>query len=432
MNNKKPLSHPFLKIQGGRRLQGAIEVSGAKNASLPLLFACLLAEGRHVFHNVPQLKDVSLALKMLSSLGLQIERNKGVLKIENQGPKAFAPCPESAKDFRAGVLCLGPLLAVLGQVKVPLPGGCDIGARPIDLHLKGLSLMGAEFRLEKGFVIGKTGSQGLKGARVVLPFPSVGATENLIMAGVCAQGSVRLENIACEPEIEDLIRWLKLRGARIRPLGARELEIEGVSRLKPVQTAHTVIPDRIEAGTLLLAGAVTRGNVRLKKCQPRHLSLPLAKLKEAGFAIEAGKEEIALKAIEKAPSGLHISTGVYPGFPTDLQAQFMVLMTRLFGLSSLEETIFENRFRYIQQLNRLGAGIQIKGRKAFVQGPVALKGAKMLAGDLRAGAGLALAGLSAEGESQIEGLHHIERGYEGLPFKLKSLGADIALCQNPS
>lgn len=420
----------YLKIYGGRTLKGTVNVSGAKNSILPLLFASLLAQGEHEFANVPHLKDVSLALKILSSLGVTYKRSDDRLWVRNFDFIDADPCPESAKSFRASVLCLGPLLSCFGKIKIPLPGGCDIGSRPIDIHLKGLRQLGAEIFIEKEFIYGLAPKEGLKASEIKLDFPSVGATENLIMSCVLARGTSRLKNLACEPEIIDLINYLKSLGAQIEQTALRELKITGVSRLKPSHKPYTVISDRIEAGTLLLAGACTKGEVLVKKCRPEHLTALLNQLKKAGFVIESKNSEIFLKSGGKHKS-VNIKTGVYPSFPTDLQSQFVALMTQLEGSSFLEETIFENRFRYIKQLNLLSAGIQIKNNcKAFIKGPVFLKGHKMEATDLRAGAGLAIAALVAQGESRIYGFHHIERGYENLFFKLKSLNADIDLCHS--
>ena len=425
-NNKKS----YLKIQGGRTLKGEVNVSGAKNSALPLLFASLLAEGEHEFENVPDLKDISLALDILSSLGMTYKREAGRLLVKNFYFTGVDPCSESARSFRASILCLGPLLSRFGKVKIPLPGGCEIGSRPIDIHLKGLKQLGAQIFVEKGFIYGSASKEGFKASEIKLDFPSVGATENLIMASVLAKGTSRLQNLACEPEITDLINYLKSLGAQIEEMAFRELKITGVSHLKPSHKPYSVIPDRIEAGTWLIAGACTKGEVLVRKCQTEHLTFLLEKLKQSGFLIESKNSDIFLKSGKKHKAA-SIKTGVYPSFPTDLQSQFMALMTQLEGLSSLEETIFENRFRYIKQLNLLGARIQIKDQnRALVEGPVFLKGHKMEATDLRAGAGLALAALAAEGESRLYGLHHIERGYENFFLKLRSLNADVDLCSD--
>ena len=419
--------HSYLKICGGLTLHGEIDTSGAKNSILPILFASLLAEGEHIFTNVPNLKDVNSALNILSSLGLTYKREDSQLLVKNFNSQASDPCEQSAKSFRASVLCLGPLLARFGEVKIPLPGGCDIGSRPIDIHLTGLTQLGAKLVVEKGFIYGSVSKEGLKASHIELRFPSVGATENLIMACVLAKGTSYLKNLACEPEIEDLINYIKSLGALIERKGERELKITGVSSLKASSKPYCIIPDRIEAGTWLLATACTKGEIVIKKCQPNHMTALLDKLKASGFTIESKNTEIFLKS-GKHHKAVNIKTGVYPFFSTDWQSQFVVLMTQLEGTSFLEEMIFEKRFHYIEQLNFLGAKIQKETpRKAFVKGPVSLKAHKMKARDLRAGAGLIIAGLVAEGESEIYGLQHVERGYENLFFKLKSLNADVEL-----
>ncbi len=416
----------YLKIRGGLPLQGEVCVSGAKNSALPLLFASLLANGEHEFHNVPKLKDVQSALKMLSSLGLVYESSSGKVRLKNEGYVGESPCPESAQSFRAGILCLGPLLARFGQVKLPLPGGCDIGSRPIDIHLRGLRLMGAKIVVEEG-IIHASAPKKLKAGEIKLKFPSVGATENLIMASTLAEGTSYLKNIACEPEILELINYLKSLGAQIEKKALRELKITGTPELKSCGRPYKIVPDRIEAGTWLIAGACTKGELLIKSCRPELMTSLLEKLKAVGFVIKTSPSEIFLKKNGRNHPAMSVQTGVYPDFPTDLQSQLMALMTQLKGVSSLEETVFENRFRYVEQLNLLGSCISVKGRKAFVQGPVVLKGHDMRATDLRAGAGLALAGLLAEGESRISGLHHIERGYESFYLKLKSLSANVEL-----
>ena len=423
-------SQSYLKIHGGAKLKGEVEVSGAKNSILPLLFACLTAKGEHHFQNVPQLKDLNLSLEMLSSLGLSWKKSKQKLTVIHTKTLKGNPCPKSAKSFRASILCLGPLMAVGHTVKIPLPGGCEIGSRPIDLHLEGLKKMGANINIEKSYITARAPKGALKGCKIKLKFPSVGATENLIMSSVLAQGTSYLDNIACEPEVLDLINYLKILGAKIEQTQKKSLKITGVKKLSPPSQTYSVIPDRIEAGTWLIAGACSRGEVLVKKCNPQHLNSLLEKLNLAGFHIETGSSEVFLKAGKKQKS-VNIKTGVYPAFPTDLQSQFVALMTSLEGPSALTETIFENRFRYVEQLNLLGANIQFKNpSQILVKGPVSLKKNKITATDLRAGAGLILAGLIAKGTSKVYGLHHIERGYENLVPKLQSLGANIQLCSS--
>ena len=419
----------YLQIKGPARLSGKVEVSGAKNAILPLLFASLLAKGCHSFANVPQLKDVEEALKMLKDLGLKTKQSQNRIFIDNSYSIKASSSFKSAGSFRASILCLGPLMALSHKIKLPFPGGCQIGSRPIDLHLEGLRKMGVHISNQKNYITAIPPVKGLKACRICLNFPSVGATENLIMACVLAKGTSYLENTAYEPEIIDLICYLKKLGAKIERIKKRTLKITGVKQLKAFKKIYSIIPDRIEAGTWLIAGACVRGQILIKKCKPKHLGSPLGKLESLGFKIENQSDQIFLKTGRKKNyDGISIKTGVYPAFPTDLQAQFMALMTTLKGESFLEETVFENRFRYITQLNCLGAGIQTKGfSKAYIKGPAVLKGASITAYDLRAGAGLILAGLTARGTTKLHGLQHLERGYDNLSFKLKSLGADVKI-----
>ena len=433
---KKQLS--YIQIKGGTPLKGEVEVSGAKNAILPLLFASLLAKGLHRFANAPQLKDVKEALKMLEDLGVQTKSLGNQLWIESSSSLQPHPPFKSANSFRASILCLGPLMALSHSVKLPLPGGCQIGSRPIDLHLEGLKKMGVRFFIEKDFIRAIPPAKGLKACSISLKFPSVGATENLIMACVLAKGVSLLENIAYEPEILELINYLKKMGAQIERVKKRTLKIKGVKQLQPLKKEYTVIPDRIEAGTWLLASACTRGEVLIKKCQPRHLSFLLKKIETLGFQIENQSNQILLKKRnKKIEAGISIKTGAYPSFPTDLQAQFMVLMTTLNGKSVVKETIFENRFKHVTELNKLGAGIVIQSQSkdhstAHIKGATILKGTSITAHDLRAGASLIMAGLTAQGVTKVYGLQHIERGYENIIYKLKSLGANVKLIKASS
>ena len=425
--NQKKTS--YLQIKGGTPLKGFVEVSGAKNAVLPLLFASLLVKGKQNFTNVPHLKDVELALKMLKELGLKTQFSQNKLSIDHSASLQTQPNLKSASSFRASLLCLGPLMALSHRVTLPLPGGCQIGSRPINLHLEGLKKMGVKLSIKKEAIQAIPPAKGLKACRLFLDVPSVGATENLIMACVLAKGTSLLENIAYEPEILDLIRYLKKQGAKIERIKKRTLKIQGMKELKASKKAHNIIPDRIEAGTWLLAAACTRGQVLIKKCKPSHLNSLLKKMKQLGFEIESDSENLFLKKKRQTiKKGLSIKTGVYPAFPTDLQAQFMVLMTTLKADSVLRETVFENRFRHVAELNKLGAGISIQDSStAFIKGASSLKGAQITAHDLRAGASLVLAALIAQGKTQIYGLQHLERGYEKLVYKLQSLGADANL-----
>ena len=417
---------PPLKIKGGTALQGVVRVSGAKNSILPLLFSALLAEGEHEFHNVPCLTDVKMAEDILTSLGLSVKQEGAVLRVITPAELGKCPAPAAVKKMRAGILCLGPLLARGNEVQLPLPGGCVIGKRPVDLHLEGLRKLGASLKMEEGFIHAKA-EKGLKGGGVIsLKFPSVGGTENLLMAAVLAEGKTRIQNSALEPEIFDLISYLRKMGALITQTTPRELLIEGVKKLTPPPSSHSVIPDRIEAGTLLIAGAITGGEVALENCEPTHLTALIHKLKECGFIVKTEGPQLILKNSSVRESA-SIKTLPYPGFPTDLQAQFMALMTQLEGISSLEETVFENRFRHISELRRLKARIEVTNQRVAIKGPVLLKGGNVEATDLRAGAGLVLAGLVAQGETSVFSTHHLMRGYDNLHGKLQTLGAKIEL-----
>ena len=356
---------------------------------------------------------------------MEIKREGSRLQIKNTGVTSVVPEPSLVAEMRASVLCLGPLLACLKSCEMPLPGGCLIGARPIDLHLKGLSVLGAEVRVHEGRLFA-TAKKGLKGAPMRFDFPTVGGTENLILAALGARGKTVLQNISIEPEIFDLIGYLKILGAQITQTGPREIQIEGGRKLEP-KGPYTVIPDRIEAGTLLLAGALTSSSISIAKCRPDHLKALLNALKKCGFPTVFEKNRIILKKAKKT-AGLGIETAVYPGFPTDLQSQFVVLMTQLKGVSQLREKIFEKRFRYLEALKRMSAQVEIKDHCTIqMRGPQALMGAQVQATDLRASAGLILAGLAAEGETVISDIHHLLRGYENLHLKLCSLGASVKI-----
>lgn len=423
-------NNSYFKICGGKALQGEVQVSGSKNAILPLLFASLLCDGTHKFQNVPNLKDVKMALQILKSLGVTYYQEQDQLKLQISNLNKHLPCPISAQSFRASILCLGPLLARCAKVQIPLPGGCNIGSRPIDIHLKAFKKMGVDIYIKDNIVHAHCLKKTLQSANINFDFPSVGATENIIMACVLTKNTSIINNIACEPEITDLILYLQSLGAQIEYLSPKKLRITGVSQLRANPKPYHVIPDRIEAGTWLLAGACTQGNIKIKKCNPKHLSSLLTKLQAAGCDIHSNETEIHLKKSESYQA-ICIKTDVYPGFPTDLQAQFMVFMTQLQGLSSIEETIFENRFCYIQQLNLMKTGIFFKNQnKACITGPVQLKAHKIKAMDLRAGASMILAALIAQGTSQVYGLQHIQRGYENLFSKLQNLGASIELCED--
>ena len=409
-------------IKGGKTLKGEVEASGSKNSILPLLFSTLLAEGVHIFHRVPHLQDVKTACLLLKNLGLRSERKESTLKVFSPKKLSFFKADyDLMRTMRAGILCLGPLLARSGKAQVSLPGGCAIGSRPVNWHIESLKKMGAKIHIQSGYIHGQS-SKSLFAAEIHLEKPSVGATQNIMMAATLAQGKTLILGSAKEPEIKDLAEYLNKMGAKIQNAGTSVIQIEGVSVLKPSE--HTVISDRIEAATLLLAGAITKGQVQINRCLPKHLIKVLSKLKEIGFRINQGPDWIHLSS-PKSFKPLSLSTSFYPGFPTDLQAQFMALMTQAQGQSVIEEHIFENRFMHVPELIRLNAQISIQKNKAFIQGPCRLKGATLTATDLRASSCLILAGLVAKGETSIRRVYHLDRGYEKLEKKLADLGADI-------
>lgn len=408
-------------IRGGARLEGEVRVSGSKNAALPILASSLLATGRSIYKNVPALGDVRTMGKLLERLGAgYVEKPAGTAYVDTSKITEFEAPYDLVKTMRASVLVLGPLVARYGKARVSLPGGCAIGARPIDQHLKGLAAMGAKIELEHGYVTAR--ARRLRGATIVFDMVTVTGTENLMMAAALAKGRTALENAAREPEVEELARVLNKMGAKIRGAGTSLITIDGVDELQPVE--HGVIPDRIEAGTLLVAGAITKGNVLLRDCAPEHLDAIIAKLRAAGAEVAADGDGIRVRGkAELKPAD--ISTQPYPGFPTDMQAQFMVLMTRARGQSVLSETIFENRYMHVPELQRMGADIVVEGRTAIVRGPTKLTGATVMATDLRASASLVLAGLIADGKTEILRIYHLDRGYDRLDRKLRALGADV-------
>ncbi len=406
-------------IRGGAKLRGEIRVSGSKNAALPILASTLLASGRSTVRNVPQLGDVRTMKRLLTTLGAEVDGD-GTTAIDTARVRNFEAPYDLVKTMRASVMVLGPLVARHGQARVSLPGGCAIGARPIDQHLKGLAAMGARIELAHGYVTAK--ARRLRGATIVFDLVTVTGTENLMMAAALANGPTTLENAAREPEVEELAHALNKMGARIRGAGTSVITIEGVAELAPLE--HAVIPDRIEAGTLLVAAAITRGNVLVRDCRPEHLEAVLAKLRAAGADVTVEGEGVRVRARgELRPAD--IATQPFPGFPTDMQAQFMVLASVARGQSVLSETIFENRFMHVPELQRMGADIVIDGRTAIVRGPSRLTGATVMATDLRASACLVLAGLIAAGTTEILRIYHLDRGYESLDRKLRALGADV-------
>ena len=407
-------------------LRGEVFISGAKNAVLPLMAAALLAEEECVIRDVPKLWDVAFMKEILTSHGAQVtELEENILAIKTEDIVSTEARFELVNKMRASILIMGPLLARKGRAKIPLPGGCAIGARPIDLHLKGLEALGAVITVnnDEGYVEAVAGPQGLIGDTIYLDFPSVGATENIMMAAVLAQGVTYLENAAEEPEIVDLANFLNKMGAKIKGAGTDTIKIEGVARLHGAK--HTVIPDRIEAGTFMLAAAITRGALHIQNVVPDHVKPIIAKLRECGVRIEVGDEEM----IVRGDLGPHMATDIktlpYPGFPTDIQSPFMTYLTTVEGSSTVIETVFENRFMHVAQLNKMGASIEAAGSKAVIRGNAKLRGCEVMATDLRAGAALVLAGLVAEGETEISEIYHIERGYEKFIEKFEKIGAVI-------
>ncbi len=409
-------------IRGGRKLQGSVKVSGAKNSALKLLFSTILAEGEHTFNNVPELKDIESTISLLQSMGSEAFRDGKCVRVISKRPHSFEAHYDVVRKMRASILCLGPLLTKYGEAQVSLPGGCAIGSRPINLHLDGLKALGAAIELKEGYVVAK--AKRLIGAEILLPFASVGATENIMMAATLADGTTTIDNAAKEPEIEDLANYLNKMGAKISGAGTAKIKIQGVDRLMPAE--HSVIADRIEAGTLLIAGAITGGEVRVENCIPEHIDSLIFKLRESGFKLSTDKTSVSLAANNGGWRSVDITTAPYPGFATDLQAQFMSLMLLANGTSTITETIFENRFMHVNELVRLGAEVTTNLRIAIIHGkPNGLQGAPLMATDLRASASLVLAGLAAKGETIVSRIYHLDRGYEKLEEKLKGLGADI-------
>jgi len=407
-------------IRGGERLIGDVEVSGSKNATLPIFTASLLAEGTNLFHNIPYLMDVRTIIKVLRNLGVKIGEDGKTCRIDATELSNHEAPYDLVKTMRASILVLGPLLARMRKATVSLPGGCAIGARPINLHLMGLEAMGAKIELDHGYIEAR--ADRLKGADISFDTTTVTGTENLMMAATLAKGKTTLQNAAMEPEVVDLATVLNKMGAKITGAGTRFIEVEGVESLHAIE--HSVIPDRIEAGTLMVAAGLTRGNIRILNCPFHHMENLIHKLREAGVEIERDGQEVNVAGNKRIKS-VDVKTQPYPGFPTDMQAQFMVLMSLARGLSVISETIFENRFIHVSELRRMGADIRIQGNTAIIQGVGHLSGAPVMASDLRASACLILAGLAATGMTEVSRVYHLDRGYEGLDKKLANLGADI-------
>ena len=409
-----------LVITGGQPLVGRVRVSGAKNATLPLMCATLMTSGRNRLRNAPDLRDVRTMGRLLATLGAEVEMKGDRLSIDTSGAKGVEAPYELVKTMRASVLCLGPLVARHGRARVSLPGGCAIGARPIDQHLKGLEALGCKIDISGGYV--EATAKRLKGADISLDLVTVTGTENLMMAAALAKGTSILRNAAREPEVVDLAHALNAAGARIEGAGTATITIHGVEGLAPLD--HRVMPDRIEAGTYMVAAAITRGELTIAEAPLEHLTAVVGKLKEAGVRFQPTPKGVVVSS-RRAPKPVNVITGPYPGFPTDMQAQLMALMCLSTGSAVIQETIFENRFMHVAELRRLGADIEITGSTALVRGARKLSGAPVMATDLRASACLVLAGLAAQGETHISRVYHLDRGYERIDQKLTAAGARV-------
>ena len=418
-----------------------MEVSGSKNAALPVIMASIAVNDKVTYTNVPDLRDIHTTIKLLNMLGREASLENGVATLEHgvlglkngvvtvkNGELGMEAPYELVKTMRASVLCLGPLLARRGEARVSLPGGCAIGARPVDQHLSALEKMGAVFDLESGYIHGRCPG-GLKGAHIRFDFPTVGGTENVLMASCLAKGETVLENVAREPEIVDLARFLISCGARIEGQGSNVIRVQGVEKLHGC--TYAIMPDRIESGTFLIAAGVTGGELLLKNCPLGDMDAVVEKLREAGMSIEETPEGVLARVGAEGLRGVDISTRPHPGFPTDMQAQFMVLLCCAQGSGLVEENIFENRFMHVQELVRMGADIHVRGSSAMVRGGRRLTGAPVMASDLRAGAALVLAALAAEGETRVQRIYHVDRGYEHLAEKLSAVGARICRVKEP-
>ena len=411
-----------LIVYGGTPLRGEIRISGAKNAALPVLVASLLADSPLTIGNVPHLQDITTTMELLGRMGVNLTvGDKMTIEADTATINSLRAPYELVKTMRASILVLGPLLARFGEAEVSLPGGCAIGSRPVNLHIKGLQAMGADIKVEDGYI--KAKAKRLRGARIFMDMVSVTGTENLMMAASLADGVTVIENAAREPEVADLALCLNSMGAKIRGAGRNEITIEGVKRLGGGR--HMIVPDRIETGTYLVAAAMTGGAIKLRHTQPQLLEAVLDKLREAGAKIETGDDWISLDMQGKRPKAVSVRTAPYPAFPTDMQAQFIAMNAMADGSASVTETIFESRFQHVQELVRLGADIEIRGNTAMTRGVAQLRGAPVMATDLRASASLVLAGLVAEGETLIDRIYHIDRGYECIEEKFQQLGARI-------
>jgi UDP-N-acetylglucosamine 1-carboxyvinyltransferase len=416
-----------LQIQGGTPLEGEVRISGAKNATLPILAAALLADDPVIIGNVPHLQDVTTTIELLGQMGasVTIDEHMNIEVDASTVRECFAPY-DLVKTMRASILVLGPLVARFGKADVSLPGGCAIGARPVNIHVAGLQAMGADITIEGGYI--RARAARLRGARLVLDTVTVTGTENLMMAATLADGETVIENAAREPEVVDLAHFLSSMGAKIHGAGTDKIVIEGVKRLRG--THYDVLPDRIESGTYLVAGAITRGHVRIKNTRPEHLDAIVGKLREAGATVSSGENWIEVDMRGRRPQAVDVRTAPYPAFPTDMQAQFAALNTIAAGVGTITETIFENRFMHMLEMRRLGAEIRLEGNTAIIKGVNKLTAAPVMATDLRASASLVLAGLVAEGRTDVERIYHIDRGYEAIEEKLAQLGAQIRRVPN--
>ncbi|WP_394130305.1 UDP-N-acetylglucosamine 1-carboxyvinyltransferase [Shewanella maritima] len=412
-----------LTIKASQPLAGNVVISGAKNAALPILMAGVLAETDFVISNVPNLRDVNTSCSLLRCLGADVEqRDDATIRISTQNLNEFCAPYDLVKTMRASILILGPLLARFGTADVSLPGGCAIGARPVNLHLNGLEQMGAKIEVEEGYIKARVDGR-LQGAHIIMDMVSVGATENLLMAAALAEGTTVIENAAREPEVSDLAHCLVAMGAKISGIGSATLTIEGVERLMGCE--YRVMPDRIETGSFLIAAAVTRGKIRCNRADPKALEAVLVKLEDAGAVIQTGEDWIELDMQGQRPKAVNIKTAPYPAFPTDMQAQFCVLNALAEGTGRVTETIFENRFMHVPELSRMGAKMELEGNTCIIEGIEKLNGAQVMATDLRASASLVIAGLMAEGTTTVDRIYHLDRGYEHIEEKFKGLGGEV-------
>jgi len=407
-------------IEGGRTLNGEVAVGGAKNVALPIMTATLLAPGLHKIRNVPRLRDVRTMSRLLELLGAQVRAEGHTLTIDTTEVTSTEAPYELVKTMRASIYVLGPLLGRYGKARVSLPGGCAWGPRPVNLHIRGMEELGAEVELDHGYIVAKAGK--LRGAEIAFDITSVGATGNIMMAAVLADGVTVIENAACEPDIVDLAGFLSAMGAKIEGAGTKRVVIEGVGSLRPAE--YSIIPDRIEAGTFMVAGALTGGEVKVTGCKPGHCTAVIAKLEEAGVAVDVAGDCVTVKGVGR-PAPIKVSTAPYPGFPTDMQAQIIALASVSTGTSVVTDTIYHDRFTHVPELARLGADIELDANVAVVKGVESLSGAPVMATDIRASAALILAGLRATGRTDVSRIYHIDRGYEAIEKKLSALGAKI-------